>query len=126
LAKLIEAAEPAVEVRFAYPLWDSQALFVRFPETLILQLNNFSALNQQSFLSLMLQHFLLLNATQDEGGRWKDEGNGNFVLQSFRSIYVRFQDPWVVISNEETDFRKITQELHVSGAAPEGRYAEAN
>jgi hypothetical protein len=126
LAKLIEAADPAAEVRLAYPLWDNQALFVRFPETLILQLKNFSAMNQQSFLNLLLQHFLLLNSTQDEGGRWKDEGNGSFVLQSFHPIYVRFQDPWIIVSNEENDFRTFGQNLQAPCTPPIGRYSEAN
>jgi hypothetical protein len=111
LAKLIEAAGPVAEVRLAYPLWDNQALFVRFPET---------------FLNLLLQHFLLLNSTQDEGGRWKDEGNGNFVLQTFHPIYVRFQNPYVVVSNEENDFRTFGQSLQAPGAPPIGRYSEAN
>jgi len=126
LSKLLAVAEPVAQVLLAYPLWDNQALFVRFPQTLVLQLRNFSAVDQQAFLDLILQHFLLLHSTQDEGGRWKAEGNGNFVLQTMRPLCVRFQDPWIVVSNEETDFRQVAPNLPSGIAAPFGSYAEVN
>jgi hypothetical protein len=51
LAKLISAAQPEAQIRLSYPLWDHQALFVRFPQTLILQIKTRSAWNQQDFLA---------------------------------------------------------------------------
>ena len=124
LAKLVALAEPAAEIRLAYPLWDNQALFARFPETVIVQLNKFAALDQQKFLGLVLQHHLLLHSTQDQGGRWKSEGNGNYTLQSMHPVYVRFQDPWIVISNEQTDFAQIALPSNLQ--PPSGTYAEVN
>lgn len=126
LTKLISAAQPAAQIRLAYPLWDHQALFVRFPQTLILQFRNPATLNRQAFLDETLKHFLLLQSTQDQGGRWHDESNGSFVLESFHPIYVRFQDPWIVISNEESDFRQITANLPQASTPPAANYSEVN
>jgi hypothetical protein len=126
LSNVIAPAEPVAQIKLGYPLWDNQALFARFPQTLFVQLKTFSALNQQTFLDILLQHFLLLHSTQEEGARWKAEGNGNFTLQSMRPVYVRFQDPWIVISNEEADFRQVIQNLPPAMLPPPGSYSELN
>ncbi len=49
-----------------------------------------------------------------------------FVLQSFRPLYVKFQNPWIVFSTEETDFRQIASNLPASTAIPAGNYREVN
>ncbi len=126
LAKLISAAQPAAQVRLSYPLWDRQALFVRFPQTLILQVKNLAALNQQAFLGEILEHFLLLQSTQDQGGRWRSDSNGNFVLESLHPIYARLDAPWIVISNEESDFKQIIANLPQSPVPPAANYSEVN
>jgi len=43
-----------------------------------------------------------------------------------RPLCVRFQDPWIVVSNEETDFRQVAPNLPSGIAAPFGSYAEVN
>jgi hypothetical protein len=126
IKKLIDAAQPGAQIRFSYPLWDHQALFVRFPQSFILQLTNFSQFDQQQFLDLLLTHFLLLHSTQDQGGRWHSEGNGIFVLQSFRPLYVKFQNPWIVLSTEESDFRQVAANLPDPELISNGNYREVN
>ena len=126
LTKLLSAAEPVAYIRLSYPLWDNQALFARFPETSMIQFKNFSQLNQQSVLDQLRMHFLLLHSTQGEGAQWKNEGNGGFVLESFRPLFVKFQNPWLVLSTEDEDFRNAIANLPSSPTAPAGKYAETN
>jgi hypothetical protein len=111
LAKLLEAAEPQGQIRLTYAVWDNQDLFVKFPETLLLYLSNHAALNQKALLDQVLEHFLLLHSTQEEGGRWHVEPNQVYVLQSFRPRYLKFQNPWILISTEKNDFDQIANKL---------------
>ena len=125
LAAILTAASPSAQIRMSYPLWDNQALFVRFPQTMLLQLNNPSEFNRQQFLDLLLQHFLMLHSTQDAGGRWQPEGTDMYILQSFRPLYVRFSGSWIVLATEEADFRAVTAALPSLKVAASGSYRYA-
>jgi hypothetical protein len=48
------------------------------------------------------------------------------VLESLHPLYVRFADSWIVISNEESDFRQITTNLPASSTPPAANYSEVN
>jgi hypothetical protein len=126
LGNVLERAQPAAVIRLAYPLWDNQALFVRFPQTTIIHLRNFEALDQQAFLNETLKQSLMLQSTQDQGGRWKAEANGIYILESIHPLYLSFKKPWVIMSNEDSPFREITAKIPSDSALPNGRYREVN
>ncbi|HSP07193.1 MAG TPA: hypothetical protein VLR94_08450, partial [Acidobacteriota bacterium] len=124
LQQILASAEPAVQLRFAYPLWDDRALFVQFPESDVLQLNRFEALNQQAFLDTLLEYFRVLHSTQAQGARWIQNSNGDYKLDALIPLYVRFQKPWVVASSSEQEFQQVVQVLPASSTVPQSSYQE--
>lgn len=124
IAGLLEAAAPAAEIRFAYPLWDDRALFVQFPESIALQLGRFDALNQQQLLDVLLEYFRTLHSTQDQGARWIDRGNGEYALDALLPVFVKFKNPWVAISTRNQEFQQLVQALPATPTAPAASYAE--
>lgn len=126
IAKLLTIAQPSAQIRLSYPLWDDKALFVQFPEILIVQLDQFDGLDQQQFLTAVREYFLILNSTHGEGVRWTVGTNGEYTLESWNKIYVRFQKPWILLSNSETDFRQAAQILPFAATVPLGSFQEVD
>jgi hypothetical protein len=126
LSEMLNAAKPLAEIQLAYPLWDDRALFVQFPQTMVLQLGQFEGLDQEKFLSAIREYFILLFSTHDSEPGWVPGQNGEYVLQSWNRIYVRFQNPWILISSREGDFHQTAQALPSNPPAPTGSYRETD
>lgn len=126
IARLLTIAKPSAQIRLSYPLWDDKALFVQFPETLIVQLDQFDGLDQQQFLTAVREYFLILNSTHGDGVRWTAGTNGEYTLESWNKIYVRFQKPWILISNREMDFGQAAQILPSAATVPLGSFREVD
>lgn len=126
VTKLLDAAQPKAELRVAYPLWDDQALFVQFPQSIVIQAANFDALDQQQLLNQIAVHYQMLASVRSSGNLWQDLGNGSYSLQGLRPIFVHFQKPWIVFSNRQQEFQQVCGVLPAQPAALHGSYVEIN
>lgn len=124
LQALLVAAVPSAEIRSAYPLWDDKALFVQFPASIAVQFGQFESLNRQEFLALLLEYFRSLHSTQDQGAAWVQRGTDEFALGGIIPVYVKFQNPWVLISSREQEFHETAAALPRSFAASNAFYQE--
>jgi hypothetical protein len=111
ITSLLTSAKPAAAIELKTPIWDKDGLFLNFQETQIVLLENFDSLEQQQLLDQLRSYFLLLSSAGDNGAVWIDKGNGVQALQSLNPIYVKFQRPWVVLSNNENDLNKTVSAL---------------
>jgi hypothetical protein len=126
LSEILKTAKPLTQIKLAYPLWDDRALFVQFPETMIVQLGEFEGLDQKQFLNTVREYFTILFSTHGQEITWISGPNGEYILQSWNRIYVRFQKPWILISNREGDFHQTLGILPSNAVAPMGNYREAD
>jgi hypothetical protein len=75
---------------------------MRFQDTQILMLQNYDELEQEDLLNQLQAYSVLLSSAGNNGANWI-QNNGTYELHSFAPIYVRFQKPWVVISNSHAE-----------------------
>ncbi len=110
LTSLLTAIKPGVRIRLSTPIWDNDGLFMRFQDTQILMLHNYDALKQEELLNQLQEYCVLLSSAGDNGAAWI-HNNESYELHSFTPIYVRFQKPWVVISNSQTELKSAIAAL---------------
>lgn len=110
LTSLLTAIKPTVRIRLSTPIWDNDGLFVRSQDTQILSLQNYDALKQEDLLNQLQEYSVLLSSAGNNGANWI-QNNGTYELHSFAPIYVRFQKPWVVISNSQTELNSAVASL---------------
>jgi hypothetical protein len=106
LASLLTSSQPAASVMLRNPIWDQEGLFLHFHETQIVLLDNFDSLEQQTMLDQLRSYFLLLASAGENGAAWNQKADGTHALHSLSPLYVKFQKPWVIISNNESDLNK--------------------
>jgi hypothetical protein len=110
LASLLSAIKPTVRIRLSTPIWDNDGLFLRFQDTQILMLQNYDGLKQEDLLNQLQAYSVLLSSAGNNGATWVQR-SGSYELHSFIPIYVRFQKPWVIISNSEMELNSATAAL---------------
>lgn len=125
LTALLQTRPPRSSIRIAYPNWGPDALFARFESTIILQLPG-EMKNDADFLNLLRQHFLKLHSTTHLGAEWEKLEDATWVLHSFHPLFVRFQPPWLMLSNNREELVKIAERLPDGSRQPTGFYGEVN
>lgn len=110
LASLLTAIKPAVKIRLSTPIWDNDGLFMRFQDTQILSLQNFDALKQEDLLNQLQEYSVLLSSAENNGATWIQK-SGTYELHSLVPIFVRFQKPWIVISNSQNELNSAIAAL---------------
>jgi hypothetical protein len=110
MTSLLTEIKPSVRIRLSTPIWDNEGLFMRFQDTQILMLQNYDALKQEELLNQLQEYCILLSSAGNNGAAWIHNG-GSYGLHSFTPIYVRFQKPWVVISNSQSEFNSAIAAL---------------
>ena len=124
LASLLTSSKPTASITLRTPIWDKDGLFLHFQETQILLLENFDSLQQQDLLDQLQSYFLLLASAGENGAVWSRNNNGTHTLHSLNPIYVKFQKPWVIISNNETDLNKSAAILPAQLSTPQSSFVE--
>ena len=102
LTSLLTAIKPGLRIRLSTPIWDNDGLFMRFQDTQILLIQNYDVLKQEDLLNQLQEYSVLLSSAGSNGATWIQKSGGH-ELHSFTPIYVRFQNPWVVISNSQSE-----------------------
>lgn len=110
LVSLLTAIKPTVKIRLNTPIWDNDGLFMRFQDTQILSLQNFDAFKQEELLNQLQEYSVLLSSAGNNGATWINN-NGSYELHSLIPIYVRFQKPWIVISNSRSELNSASAVL---------------
>lgn len=129
IARLLEAARVQAVLRLSYPLWDDKALFVRFIHTMAINVQAPQSIDQARFLETLREHALILAAVhQPDAGQWrKAAASGNYALDWLEPVYARFQDSWILVSNNETELNQLAAALQgAAGPVPSGSYQELN
>jgi hypothetical protein len=124
IVQALQDGKPQLQIRLAYPLWDDLALFVDFPQTLLVRFGNFDAIDQQTTLSLLQSYFRTLASAGEEGSSWNKTADGDLVLAGFNPVYIRLQSPWILISNRADSFQEARKLLQLPEIAWQGNYVD--
>jgi hypothetical protein len=123
LTTMFTSCKPEAWINLRTPIWDKDGLFVHFQQTQILLLGNYDSLQQQDFLDQLRSYFLLLTSAGENGASWSQK-DGTYTLYSLNPLYVKFQKPWIIVSNNANELNNASAVLPHQLEAPHSSLVE--